>query len=122
MHFLVDGGNVDRLTGFILVHRRDDDWCSGRFYHLKEVCWSDPTNMFQRYRSLTRSPDSSVREPRVLAPFYDRLEGMRDLFNRVGFVFCVSIPVLSVFTALTRESRGKAVLRRCPALETKSLI
>ncbi|XP_071400261.1 uncharacterized protein [Centroberyx affinis] len=68
---------------FIEYNRRDDDWCSGRFYHLKEVCWSDPTTMFKRYIRLTRGPDSTVQEPRVLAPFYSQLDGMRDLFSRL---------------------------------------
>uniref|UniRef100_A0A3P8TIF1 Wu:fj29h11 n=1 Tax=Amphiprion percula TaxID=161767 RepID=A0A3P8TIF1_AMPPE len=55
------------------------DWCRGRFYHLKDVCWSDTTTMFQRYRQLTHRADSPIQEPRVLAPFYSQLEGMRDL-------------------------------------------
>ncbi|XP_061564141.1 uncharacterized protein wu:fj29h11 isoform X2 [Cololabis saira] len=67
---------------FVQSHRRDE-WCSGRFYHLKEVCWSDTTGMFQRYRPLTQSPDSPVQEPRVLAPFYSQLDGMRDFFTRL---------------------------------------
>lgn len=62
---------------------RNGDWCSGRFYHLKEVCWSDPTEMFVRYRGLTRGADSTVQEPRVLAPFYSKLDDMADLFKRV---------------------------------------
>lgn len=66
-----------------LFHRRND-WCSGRFYHLKEVCWSDPTTMFMRYKKLTHAPDSPVQEPKVLAPFYTPLDGMRDFFTRVS--------------------------------------
>ncbi|KAK7918617.1 hypothetical protein WMY93_009901 [Mugilogobius chulae] len=50
----------------------DEEWCSGRFFHLKDVCWSDPTSMFLRYR-----------RPRVLAPFYSRLDGMKDFFTRL---------------------------------------
>ncbi|XP_039991364.1 protein NO VEIN isoform X3 [Xiphias gladius] len=68
---------------FIEYNRRTDDWCSGCFYHLKEVCWSDTTMMFQRYKQLTHGPDSSVQEPKVLAPFYSPLEGMRDFFIRL---------------------------------------
>ncbi|XP_070708112.1 uncharacterized protein [Pempheris klunzingeri] len=68
---------------FIEYNRRNDDWCSGRFYHLKEVCWSDPTGMFQRYKALTHGPDSSVQEPKVLAPFYSQLEGMKAFFTRL---------------------------------------
>ncbi|XP_026207843.1 uncharacterized protein wu:fj29h11 isoform X2 [Anabas testudineus] len=67
---------------FIEYNRRND-WCSGRFYHLKEVCWSDPTSMFQRYRQLTQAPDSPIQNPKVLAPFYNPLEGMQDFFTRV---------------------------------------
>ncbi|KAM4623633.1 uncharacterized protein ACJ7VT_004679 [Polymixia lowei] len=67
---------------FIPYSRRDTGWCSGRFYHLKEVCWSDPTAMFQRYRMLTQGPGSTVQEPRVLAPFYSPLEDMRELFTK----------------------------------------
>ncbi|XP_040922726.1 protein NO VEIN isoform X2 [Toxotes jaculatrix] len=66
-----------------IEYRRSNDWCSGRFYHLKEVCWSDTTNMFQRYRQLTHGPDSSIQEPKVLAPFYSQLEGMREFFTRM---------------------------------------
>ncbi|XP_045924345.1 protein NO VEIN [Micropterus dolomieu] len=67
---------------FIEYNRRND-WCSGRFYHLKEVCWSDPTWMFQRYKQLTHGPDSPVQEPKVLAPFYNPLEGMKVFFTRL---------------------------------------
>ncbi|XP_026170473.1 protein NO VEIN isoform X2 [Mastacembelus armatus] len=66
---------------FIEYNRRNENWCSGRFYHLKEVCWSDPTAMFQRYRQLTH--DSPMQEPKVLAPFYSPLDGMRDFFTRL---------------------------------------
>ncbi|CAG5911609.1 unnamed protein product [Menidia menidia] len=61
---------------------RNEKWCSGRFYHLKDVCWSDTTTMFQRYRQLTHRPDSPVQDPKVLAPFYHQLEDMRDFFLR----------------------------------------
>uniref|UniRef100_A0A3B4U8I9 Wu:fj29h11 n=1 Tax=Seriola dumerili TaxID=41447 RepID=A0A3B4U8I9_SERDU len=68
---------------FIEYNRRADDWCSGRFYHLKEVCWSDTTTMFQRYKQLIHSQDSSVQEPKLLAPFYSQLDGMKDFFTRL---------------------------------------
>ena len=71
------------IEGISACSFRGEEWCSGRFYHLKEVCWSDPTAMFVRYQSLTRGPASPLQEPRVLAPFYGPLEGMRDLFTRV---------------------------------------
>ncbi|XP_068439866.1 uncharacterized protein [Clinocottus analis] len=63
---------------FIEYNRREE-WCSGRFYHLKEVCWSDPTAVFQRYRALAPAADSPV----VLAPFYSPLEGMKAFFTRL---------------------------------------
>uniref|UniRef100_A0A8C7R4M3 Wu:fj29h11 n=1 Tax=Oncorhynchus mykiss TaxID=8022 RepID=A0A8C7R4M3_ONCMY len=66
-----------------IEYNRNGDWCSGRFYHLKEVCWNDPTEMFVRYRELTRGADSTVQEPRVLAPFYSKLDDMKDLFKRL---------------------------------------
>ncbi|XP_018534128.2 uncharacterized protein wu:fj29h11 [Lates calcarifer] len=68
---------------FIEYNRRAEGWCSGRFYHLKEVCWSDTTKMFHRYKQLTHRPDSTVQEPKVLAPFYSQLEGMKDFFMRL---------------------------------------
>uniref|UniRef100_UPI0037E884B3 uncharacterized protein n=1 Tax=Semicossyphus pulcher TaxID=241346 RepID=UPI0037E884B3 len=68
---------------FIEYHRRNDGWCSGRFYHLKEVCWSDPTSMFQRYRQLTQGADSPIQQPKVLVPFYGPLEGMKAFFTRL---------------------------------------
>lgn len=67
--------------------RRDDNWCSGRFYHLKEVCWSDPTGMFQRYRQLTHAANGAVQEPKILAIFYSPLEGMRAFFLNVCIVY-----------------------------------
>ncbi|XP_034415421.1 protein NO VEIN isoform X2 [Cyclopterus lumpus] len=67
---------------FIEYNRRDE-WCSGRFYHLKEVCWSDPTAVFQRYRQLTQAPDSPVQPPIVLVPFYNPLDGMKAFFTRL---------------------------------------
>ncbi|XP_029933405.1 protein NO VEIN isoform X2 [Myripristis murdjan] len=67
---------------FIEYNRRTDNWCSGRFYHLKEVCWCEPTGMFQRYSSQIRRQEQTVQEPRILAPFYNQLEGMRELFTR----------------------------------------
>ncbi|KAI4801184.1 hypothetical protein KUCAC02_000109 [Chaenocephalus aceratus] len=66
-----------------MEHKRNDGWCSGRFYHLKDVCWSDPTGMFQRYRPLTQGPDSPVQQPNVLGPFYSPLEGMKPFFTRL---------------------------------------
>ncbi|KAM8836563.1 uncharacterized protein AB9W97_002193 isoform 1-T8 [Spinachia spinachia] len=68
---------------FIEYNRRDCDWCSGRFYHLKEVCWSDPTALFQRYRQLTQAPDSLVQQPIYLVPFYNPLDGMKAFFTRL---------------------------------------
>uniref|UniRef100_A0A3Q2Y8U5 Wu:fj29h11 n=1 Tax=Hippocampus comes TaxID=109280 RepID=A0A3Q2Y8U5_HIPCM len=68
---------------FIQLENRSNDWCSGRFYHLREVCWSDPTHMFQRYRTLIRGAENPMEEPKVLAPFYSKLEGMKDFFVRL---------------------------------------
>ncbi|KAM6963611.1 uncharacterized protein LKV04_019674 [Tautogolabrus adspersus] len=68
---------------FIEYNRRNDGWCSGRFYHLKEVCWSDPTCMFLRYKPLTHGADSPVQQPKVLAPFYGQLDGMKAFFTRL---------------------------------------
>uniref|UniRef100_A0A3Q2QWH8 Wu:fj29h11 n=1 Tax=Fundulus heteroclitus TaxID=8078 RepID=A0A3Q2QWH8_FUNHE len=69
---------------FIEYKRLSDNWCSGRFYHLKEVCWSDNTSMFQRYKLLTQKEDSPFLQPKVLAPFYSQLDGMRDFFLNVS--------------------------------------
>ncbi|KAM4524399.1 uncharacterized protein PAE49_000724 isoform 2-T3 [Odontesthes bonariensis] len=65
---------------FVEKSRPTDKWCSGRFYHLKEVCWSDTTTMFKRYRPLTHRADSPIQDPKVLAPFYSQLEGMGEFF------------------------------------------
>ncbi|XP_051958401.1 uncharacterized protein wu:fj29h11 isoform X1 [Xyrauchen texanus] len=64
-----------------IEYERMEDWCSGRFYHLKEVCWIDPTGMFQRYKELIRRPDSGIQEPKVLAPFYTNLQDMKSMFK-----------------------------------------
>uniref|UniRef100_A0A3B3WWM6 HTH OST-type domain-containing protein n=1 Tax=Poecilia mexicana TaxID=48701 RepID=A0A3B3WWM6_9TELE len=85
-------------------NKHSDNWCSGRFYHLKEVCWSDNTCLFQRYRQLTQREDSPVLQPKVLAPFYSQLDDMRDWLNvddspnmkqYVGLLelICSSVPV-----------------------------
>uniref|UniRef100_A0A1A7X528 HTH OST-type domain-containing protein n=2 Tax=Iconisemion striatum TaxID=60296 RepID=A0A1A7X528_9TELE len=68
---------------FVETKRVSETWCSGRFHHLKEVCWSETTFMFQRYRWLTQRADSPIQEPRVLAPFYSQLDGMWDFFIRL---------------------------------------
>ncbi|KAM9837751.1 uncharacterized protein ACBR49_018381 isoform 2-T3 [Aulostomus maculatus] len=62
--------------------RHSDEWCSGRFYHLKEVCWSDPTKLFRRYKELTHNSDGDDLQPKLLDPFYSQLEGMKDFFTR----------------------------------------
>ncbi|XP_043085921.1 protein NO VEIN [Puntigrus tetrazona] len=67
-----------------IEYDRKDDWCSGRFYHLKEVCWSDPTGMFHRYKELIRRSNSGIQEPRVLAPFYSNLEDMKKFFKSLN--------------------------------------
>ncbi|XP_056285066.1 uncharacterized protein wu:fj29h11 isoform X2 [Pseudoliparis swirei] len=66
-----------------IEYKRQDEWCSGRFYHLKEVCWSDPTALFQRYRQLSQAADSPIQPPRVLVPFYNPLDGMKTFFTRL---------------------------------------
>lgn len=71
---------------------RKDDWTSGHFYHLKDVCWRDPTEMFVRYKELIRKPDSGVQEPKVLAPFYSKLLEMEELFKvSFGQLLCNSV-------------------------------
>ncbi|XP_076856187.1 uncharacterized protein LOC143510575 isoform X2 [Brachyhypopomus gauderio] len=67
-----------------IEYERMDEWCSGRFYHLKDVCWSDPTGMFVRYKDLIRRPESGIQEPKVLAPFYNSLQNMKDLFRSLN--------------------------------------
>ncbi|XP_058262273.1 uncharacterized protein wu:fj29h11 isoform X2 [Hemibagrus wyckioides] len=64
-----------------IEYDRKDEWTSGRFYHLKDVCWRDPTEMFFRYKELIRKPESRVQEPKVLAPFYSKLQQMDELFK-----------------------------------------
>ncbi|XP_053367661.1 uncharacterized protein wu:fj29h11 isoform X2 [Clarias gariepinus] len=67
-----------------IEYDRKDDWTSGHFYHLKDVCWRDPTEMFVRYKELIRKPDSGVQEPKVLAPFYSKLLEMEELFKTLN--------------------------------------
>nr|XP_023686990.1 uncharacterized protein LOC111853852 isoform X2 [Paramormyrops kingsleyae] len=61
---------------------REDEWSSGRFYLLKDLCWNDPTGMFRRYKECIRESEQEVQEPRVLAPFYTNMTGMRDFFRQ----------------------------------------
>ncbi|XP_059180709.1 uncharacterized protein wu:fj29h11 [Centropristis striata] len=68
---------------FIEYNRPSEGWCSGRFYHLKEVCWSDTTTLFKRYKPLTQAADSPVQPPVFLAPFYNPLDGMKVFFTRL---------------------------------------
>ncbi|XP_072098501.1 uncharacterized protein [Mobula birostris] len=55
---------------------------SGKFYHLKEVCWNDPTRMFLRYKGKIHEAGGSFQEPRLLAPFYGQREDLKDLFQK----------------------------------------
>lgn len=43
--------------------------------------------MFLRYKRLTHATNGSFQEPKVLAPFYGPLEGMRDFFLNVRSPF-----------------------------------
>uniref|UniRef100_A0AAY4BVZ5 HTH OST-type domain-containing protein n=1 Tax=Denticeps clupeoides TaxID=299321 RepID=A0AAY4BVZ5_9TELE len=61
----------------------NDDWCSGKFYHLKDVCWAEPTRMFQRYKELLRTLNSGLQEPRILATFYSVSPEIKELFLRL---------------------------------------
>lgn len=70
-----------RFTSSLLCVFRKEEWSSGRFYRLKDVCWRDSTEMFVRYKELIRKPDSGIQEPKVLAPFYSKLQHMEDLFR-----------------------------------------
>ncbi|XP_078082199.1 uncharacterized protein LOC144502066 [Mustelus asterias] len=54
--------------------------CTGKFYYQKDVCWSDPTRMFQRYKSLIQDTNGSFQEPHLLAPFYAQWDDMKELF------------------------------------------
>ncbi|XP_053540833.1 uncharacterized protein wu:fj29h11 isoform X2 [Ictalurus punctatus] len=74
-----------------IEYERKDEWSSGRFYHLKDVCWRDPTDMFVRYKELIRKPDSGVQEPKVLAPFYSKLPEMQELFKSLNVEPCPSM-------------------------------
>lgn len=71
--------------------------------------------MFQRYRQLTHSPGSPLQEPRVLAPFYGPLEGMRDFFTRVR---CSSSQMIFDSTAERKVAGGGRQVSRwlsfCP--------
>ena len=97
-----DGGKVSNALVIGPSPRRPEGWTSGAFFHLKEVCWSDPTNMFQRYKQLVRAPDSTLQEPRVLAPFYAPLEGMWELFTRVTTGGAIlSLPSVSRLVSFT---------------------
>ncbi|XP_061088728.1 uncharacterized protein wu:fj29h11 isoform X2 [Conger conger] len=70
-----------RQTAAVFIEfERKEMWCSGKFYMLKEVCWSDPTGMFVRYKDLVRKSEGEVQEPKVLAPFYKQLQNMQDFF------------------------------------------
>ncbi|XP_051888907.1 uncharacterized protein wu:fj29h11 isoform X2 [Pristis pectinata] len=55
---------------------------TGKFYHLKDVCWNDPTKIFQRYKCKIQEANESFQEPHLLAPFYGKREDMKDLFQK----------------------------------------
>ncbi|XP_062381766.1 uncharacterized protein wu:fj29h11 isoform X2 [Sardina pilchardus] len=69
---------------FVKYESMKNNWCSGKFYHLKDVCWNDPTEMFLRYKPLVSRATNGLQEPKVLAPFYSSLTGMKDLFLGLG--------------------------------------
>ncbi|XP_060795619.1 uncharacterized protein wu:fj29h11 isoform X3 [Neoarius graeffei] len=88
-HYLQEHCSLPQLREFFqhspavfIEYDRKDEWSSGHFYHLKDVCWRDPTGMFVRYKELIRKPDSRVQEPKVLAPFYSKLQHMEELFMK----------------------------------------
>uniref|UniRef100_A0A3P9IA30 Wu:fj29h11 n=1 Tax=Oryzias latipes TaxID=8090 RepID=A0A3P9IA30_ORYLA len=105
---------------FVETHRRNDSWCSGRFYHLKEVCWSDTTSMFQRYRQLTQRPDSAVQQPRVLAFFYGPLEGMKNFFTRLLEVN--SSPTIAQYVSLLEAICSSSATPTAEMLQDVSLL
>ncbi|XP_035259283.1 protein NO VEIN isoform X1 [Anguilla anguilla] len=72
-----------QTAAVFIEFERKEQWCSGRFYMLKEVCWSDPTGMFMRYKDLVRKSGGEVQEPKLLAPFYSQLEYMKDFFLKI---------------------------------------
>ncbi|XP_076154340.1 uncharacterized protein LOC143137890 isoform X4 [Alosa pseudoharengus] len=69
---------------FVKYESMKNNWCSGKFYHLKEVCWNDPTGMFLRYKELVSRASNGLQEPKVLAPFYSSLTDMKSLFLGLG--------------------------------------
>ncbi|XP_051530357.1 uncharacterized protein LOC127427065 isoform X2 [Myxocyprinus asiaticus] len=102
-----------------IEYERMDDWCSGRFYHLKEVCWIDPTGMFQRYKELIRRPDSGIQEPKVLAPFYTNLQDMKSMFKSLKVE---SNPSMKQYVALLEAVCESAPLATGDVVQDVSVI
>ncbi|XP_048869160.1 uncharacterized protein wu:fj29h11 isoform X2 [Brienomyrus brachyistius] len=84
LHENLNGTKLKKLfqeTPAVFVeYEREDEWSSGRFYLLKDLCWNDPTGMFKRYKECVRKSEDEVQEPRVLAPLYTNMRGMREFF------------------------------------------
>ncbi|XP_029383980.1 uncharacterized protein LOC115060244 isoform X2 [Echeneis naucrates] len=100
--------------------RLDEGWCSGCFYHLKEVCWSDPTMMFLRYKALIHKPRSSLQEPKVLSPFYSPLEGMKDFFTR-----CLNVdlsPNMNQYVGLMEQICSSSPIPTAEVLQDVSVL
>ncbi|KAG9350267.1 hypothetical protein JZ751_026621 [Albula glossodonta] len=69
-----------QTAAVFIEYKRNESWCTGTFYMLKEVCWSDPTGMFERYKDIVHKSEGEVQEPRVLAPFYQHMDNMKEFF------------------------------------------
>ncbi|XP_043571064.1 protein NO VEIN isoform X1 [Chiloscyllium plagiosum] len=78
----------------VFVPSSTEPICSGNFYHLKDVFWSDPTRMFQRYKYQTEDTNG----PHLLAPFYHQWDDMKDLFQKTLDV--EKIPAMKHYVSL----------------------
>uniref|UniRef100_A0A4W3JPJ6 Wu:fj29h11 n=2 Tax=Callorhinchus milii TaxID=7868 RepID=A0A4W3JPJ6_CALMI len=92
----------------------------GKFYHQKDVCWTDPTKMFLRYKSLINAPNGSIEEPHILDCYYSHWEDMRDLFQQSLNI--ERIPTMKQYVELLVLMCSEASLPNNEALQDVSVI
>ncbi|XP_069785977.1 uncharacterized protein [Narcine bancroftii] len=104
----------------VFVPSRSESICIGQFYHQKDVCWKDPTRMFERYKYEIQKANGSFEEPHLLAPFYGNKEDMKGLFlKRMNIE---KIPSMKYYVNLLVLVCGSVTLPNNSVLQDVSLM
>ncbi|XP_072339919.1 uncharacterized protein [Scyliorhinus torazame] len=104
----------------VFVPTSNDSICTGKFYHQKNVFWSDPSRIFQRYELLIQTTDGSFQQPHLLAPFYSQWDDMKKLFRKT--VNVEKIPSMKHYVNLLVLICSKESLPNSDLLQDVSVI